>query len=253
MSTVVKERADAPHGFFEAEAAGLRWLAEADGPRCAEVIGVSPGRIEVARIHEMVPTVSAAHNFGAALARMHLAGAASFGSPPTGWDGPLFIGERRMPTLTSESWGEFYAHRRVLPFVDDAVAAGNLTVAEADVVRRACDLIAARGFDDDAPPARLHGDLWAGNLLFGADGAVLIDPAAHGGHGETDLAMLALFGAPHLGAVLNGYASTSPLREGWRARIGLHQLHPLAVHAVGHGRAYGVALASAARGVLDAG
>ena len=51
-----------------------------------------------------------------------------------------------------------------------------------------------RTFDDGSAPARLHGDLWAGNLLWTADGGVLIDPAAHGGHRETDLAMLALFG-----------------------------------------------------------
>ena len=32
--------------------------------------------------------------------------------------------------------------------------------------------------------------------MWTAEGAVLIDPAAHGGHRETDLAMLALFGCP---------------------------------------------------------
>lgn len=45
------------------------------------------------------------------------------------------------------------------------------------------------------PPARLHGDLWAGNRMIGADGrSWLIDPAAHGGHREFDLAMMLLFG-----------------------------------------------------------
>ena len=33
--------------------------------------------------------------------------------------------------------------------------------------------------------------------MWTPDGVVLIDPAAHGGHRETDLAMLALFGCPH--------------------------------------------------------
>jgi hypothetical protein len=42
---------------------------------------------------------------------------------------------------------------------------------------------------------RVHGDLWSGNVHIDQDGAPwLVDPAAHGGHRETDLAMLALFG-----------------------------------------------------------
>ena len=96
-----------------------------------------------------------------------------------------------------------------------------------------------RDFDDDRPPARIHGDLWAGNLIWTADGAVLIDPAAHGGHGLTDLAMLALFGAPGLVAILGAYAEAADLPDGWRDLIGLHQLHPLLVHAVTHGPRYG--------------
>jgi fructosamine-3-kinase len=79
---------------------------------------------------------------------------------------------------------------------------------------------------------------------------VLIDPAAHGGHPETDLAMLALFGCPYLDDVLAGYDARSPLREGWRGRVPLHQLHPLAVHAAGHGPSYGAALVRAAEATL---
>ncbi|MGC3003100.1 fructosamine kinase family protein [Streptomyces sp. G35A] len=89
------------------------------------------------------------------------------------------------------------------------------------------------------PPARLHGDLWNGNVLWGADGHVrLIDPAAHGGHRETDLAMLRLFGCPRLEAVLEGYREVAPLAGGWEERVGVHQLFPLLVHAVLFGRGY---------------
>ncbi len=113
------------------------------------------------------------------------------------------------------------------------------------VVKRACDALLAE--DEDAPLARIHGDLWAGNLLFSPEGPRFIDPAAHGGHPLTDIAMLELFGAPHFDEICAGYS----LPDGWRERIPLHQMHPLAVHAYTHGPSYGRALEEAARRTLD--
>jgi fructosamine-3-kinase len=78
----------------------------------------------------------------------------------------------------------------------------------------------------------------------------VIDPAAHGGHRETDLAMLALFGAPHLAGILRGYAETAPLADGWRSRVPLHQLHPLLVHACLFGAGYAAQVTAAARAAL---
>lgn len=247
----MKRRDDAPEGFFEAEAAGLVWLAAARGARTVEVVAVSRGRIELERVHEARPDRASARAFGASLARTHAGGARAFGARPDGWDGPLFIGRRPLPAADESRWGVFYARDRVLPYLEVAEQAGNTTAAEARLVRQAADAIAAGAFDDDEPPARIHGDLWNGNVLWSPDGAVLIDPAAHGGHRETDLAMLALFGCPFLAEVLDAYDRAWPLRAGWRARIPVHQLHPLAVHAAGHGRGYGVALAEAAEAVLD--
>ncbi|WP_062313516.1 fructosamine kinase family protein [Demequina rhizosphaerae] len=246
----VKANPHAPAGFFEAEAAGLRWLAAAGGARIARVREAGAGRIVLERIEHAAPTREAARAFGRDLARTHAAGAPAFGARPAGWYGPLFIGSRGMPALVRDSWGAFYAEARVRPFLAPALAAGFLRADEAALVERACTVIEGGAFDDDAPPARIHGDLWGGNVLFSPGGVVLIDPAAHGGHPETDLAMLALFGLPHLDDALAAYDEAAPLRPGWRARVPLHQLHPLAVHAAGHGRGYGVALADAASEVL---
>jgi len=256
--TFIKTRADAPAGFFEAESAGLAWLAHATalgGARVVRVDRVAPGLIELERIHETRPARHHAEAFGAALAATHAAGAAAFGSPPEGYAGPLFIGRRPLVSARQTRWGRFYARDRVLPFLGAAVEAGSVTEREERVIRSACARIEAGDFDDAEPPARLHGDLWTGNVLWDADGAVLIDPAAHGGHRETDLAMLALFGLPGLEIVLEAYEAAArgrgePLRAGWRERVPVHQLHPLAVHAAGHGRAYGVALAEAAERTL---
>ena len=94
----------------------------------------------------------------------------------------------------------------------------------------------------EEPPARLHGDLWAGNVLSDA----LIDPAAHGGHREADLAMLRLFGAPSE-RCFAAYAEVAPLADGHEERVGLWQLQPLLVHAILFGGGYGAAAARVAQ------
>ena len=92
--------------------------------------------------------------------------------------------------------------------------------------------------------------LWSADGAGSADGAWLIDPAAHGGHRETDLAMLALFGCPHLDALLAAYDDVAPLAPGWRDRVALHQLFPLLVHVVLFGRGYAGQAVAAARTAL---
>jgi len=251
--TVEKSRPDAPEQFFEAEAAGLRWLGDATasgGARVVAVVEVAPGRIVLERVGGGRPSGDAARAFGAALAVTHAAGAAAFGAPPDGWDGPLYIGKRSLPSAEETSWGRFYARDRIQPYLDIAVDAGGVAASQLPVISAAVDRISSGELDDGEPPARIHGDLWNGNLLWDARGGILIDPAAHGGHRETDLAMLALFGAPHLDEITAGYDAAAPLRAGWRDRIPLHQLHPLAVHAASYGPSYGDALADAARATL---
>jgi fructosamine-3-kinase len=97
-------------------------------------------------------------------------------------------------------------------------------------------------FGPPEPAARLHGDLWWGNVASRAGEPVLIDPAVYGGHREIDLAMLALFGGlPD--ALVAAYEEVWPLADGWRERIALHQLYPLAAHACLFGGSYGAQVA----------
>lgn len=250
MERLVKSRNDAPRGFFAAEAAGLAWLAAGRGARVVEVLETTATSIVLERVETVRPSAAAAAAFGAALAATHDAGADAFGASPPDWSGDIFIGRRVQPARLEPTWGRFYAAQRVEPFLAPAVAAGNLSASGVAVVRRACALIARGAFDDGEAPARLHGDLWSGNVLWSPAGVVLIDPAAHGGHRETDLAMLALFGCPFLDDIVDAYGRAHALRDGWRERVPLHQLHPLAVHAAGHGPAYGDELVDAAERTL---
>jgi fructosamine-3-kinase len=239
----------APAGFFAVEAAGLRWLAEAEAAGGATVVAVhdvADDHIDLDRLVPGRPTPEAAQALGRGLARTHAAGAESFGAPPPGWTGDAWIGRQSQTNEPTPTWGLFYAEQRVRPFVRRAVDAGHLDRAGARAVDAVCDRLASGTFDDDRPPARLHGDLWSGNVIFTDTGAVLIDPAAHGGHGLTDLAMLALFGCPERERLEAAYADAAGLDRTWRSLIGLHQLHPLATHAASHGPAYAAELVAVA-------
>jgi fructosamine-3-kinase len=252
----VKRSAAAPPGFFACEAAGLHWLSAVDGGApCARVIGHDDASLTLERLDSAAPTRAAAHEFGDRLARTHDAGAGAFGAPPDGWTGPGYFGPLQQPLPMSYSaddrWGSFYARERLAPMAERAAARLDAATRDAiDAVTRRC---AAGDFDDDDPPARLHGDLWSGNVMWTPAGAVLIDSAAHGGHRETDLAMLALFGCPHFEAMLDGYQAQRPLRDGWRDRVGLHQLYPLLAHVALFGGGYGRQTLAAASSALSVG
>ncbi len=236
---------------IKAEAAGLRWLADAGGAPVPAVLYADGGRLVTRFVESATPGPRAAEELGRALARTHAAGAPAFGAAPPGGPADARIGAAPMRNTPAPSWPEWYAADRLLPYLRTARDEGTLTGEAARDIETVADRLPALAGPAE-PPARLHGDLWSGNVLWSPAGAVLIDPAAHGGHRETDLAMLALFGCPHLDAVFAAYDEAAPLAAGWRDRIPLHQLFPLLVHVVLFGGGYAGQAAATARAMLRA-
>ena len=229
-----------------AEAAGLRWLAAARAVPVPDVLAARDGVLVLPWLEGEVPTAEAAERFGRDLAALHLAGAPEYGAP---WAG--YIAELPLDNTHTLDWATFYGERRLLPYLQQAADRGRLGPAEVRLVETVIGRLAELAGPPE-PPSRIHGDLWSGNLLWSGGRVHLIDPAAHGGHRETDLAMLEWFGAPHLDRMLAAYTETAPLAEGRRDRIALHQLHPLLVHVVLFGGSYRESLVAAARQSLRA-
>ncbi|NEA28345.1 phosphotransferase [Actinomadura bangladeshensis] len=232
-------------GVFAAEAAGLRWLGEA-GPAAPvpDVLAADDRMLVLPWLPSSAPTAETAERLGRELAALHTGDRPdAYGAP---WDG--FIADLPLDnTPDDRGWPRWYAERRLEPFL--RLGARHLSSGDVRLIERVM-----AGIEDLAgppePPSRIHGDLWSGNVQWTDGRALLIDPAAHGGHRETDLAMMALFGTPHLETVLAAYDEAAPLADGWRSRVPLHQLHPLLVHVALFGASYRASLVDAARAAL---
>ena len=240
----VKTHDDPPPGFFTTEANGLRWLREADAvpvpavlhasdePPCLALEWIEPGGARGARRDGEAA-------FGRALAALHGSGASAFGREDGRTTGSLAV-----PNEPTADWPTFYAERRLLPLARIAAERRALPAGSVARLERVAARLERFGAADE-PPARLHGDLWAGNRLVDAAGeSWLIDPAAHGGHREFDLAMMRLFGGFDERCHA-AYREAAPLAPGWAERVPLHQLAPLVVHAIKFGGGYAQGVAAA--------
>lgn len=269
-----------------AEAAGLADLARAaraGGAPVVRLLRATATSLDTARLSAATASPAAAEEFGRRLAATHAfcpEGSRGFGQAPAGLvnaDGAAsdgVMGAAALPLVgpgLSRRFGEFYAQDRLLPYLADARRNGSIGSEGTAVLERLTERLNDGEFDAPQPvsvqtdAALLHGDLWAGNVMWAsresaetaAEGlspseaaanarnrrddvvGVLIDPACHGGHAESDLAQLTVFGAPFVDRIYSAYNEVSPLADGWRERVGLHRLHILIVHAALFGGGYG--------------
>jgi fructosamine-3-kinase len=249
----LKCRSGAPAGEYALESAGLAWLGEVAGgldvPVALAVVDEGEVRgLVLEWVEEGRLDVAGEERLGAGLARIHAAGAPGFGTMPPGAAGePLRFGAVELQSAdvpADAPWWRHYGERieRLATLARDA---GRLDPAAAAAVDGAVGRLETAAGPPE-PPARVHGDLWSGNVLAAADGTPwLIDPAAHGAHRELDLAMLRLFGTVSA-RTLAAYEEVQPLAPGHEERVALWQLQPLLVHAILFGGSYGAAAARAA-------
>jgi fructosamine-3-kinase len=228
----VKTRADAPPGMYLREAEGLGWLAEASALRVPEVLAVDDRLLVLPFIERGARAADFDEQLGRGLALLHRAGAPCFG---LGQDN--FIANLPQANGPLSSFGAFYRERRLAPMCARAAAKGLLTTRDLrafDGLYMRLDELVGPG----EPPARLHGDLWSGNVHVDTRGApVLIDPAVYGGQREIDLAMLQLFGSPSP-RLFAAYDEVHPRAPGHEERVALFQLYPLLVHVALFGAGY---------------
>jgi fructosamine-3-kinase len=228
----VKTNARPPAGMFPAEARGLRWLTEARALRIPEVIAATEDVLVLELLRPAARRTGFDETLGRGLAALHRAGAASFGL-----DHDNFIGRLPQANAPRPTWSEFFRAQRLEAQLRTAADRGLIT----STLRRDFDALFSRldalvGADE--PPARLHGDLWGGNLHVDDRGEpCLIDPAVYGGHREIDLAMMKLFGG-FSGRVFAAYDEAYPLSPGADDRVALYQLYPLLVHVNLFGGSY---------------
>ncbi|MBI3243969.1 MAG: fructosamine kinase family protein [Chloroflexi bacterium] len=220
-----------PSDMFEREAEGLVALAAPNAIRVPKVLGVGPNFI----LQEFVEPGPRRANFWETLG-LQMAALHNHTSPRFGFPHDNYIG----PTTQINTWEDdghtFFAEHR-LRFQAD-LARRNRYRNSTDLRQMDSLVSLLSSLIPPQPASLLHGDLWSGNLHTGPNGEpVLIDPAAHYGWAEADLAMMTLFGSPPV-SFFKAYESARPLEPGYRDRFDLYNLYHLLNHLNLFGESY---------------
>ncbi|BES72603.1 fructosamine kinase family protein [Marinobacter nanhaiticus D15-8W] len=235
----LKTQRDAPAGFFQAEALGLQALAETNAIHVPEVLAVSDSGLLMEWLSGS-PASDYAERLGEQLATLHRHTSDAFG-----FEMDNFCGLTPQPNPRMADGFAFFAEARLEHQARLAQQGGLLQSRDIKCI----EAIASRLQDwiPEQPASLIHGDLWSGNVHCGPSGEpVLIDPAAHYGWAEADLAMTTLFGrqAP---AFYQAYAEAADLDPDWEERIPLYNLY----HLLNHLNLFGGGYLSSVRAVLD--
>lgn len=244
----LKTHSAAPQDMFRREAEGLGWLAKANALKIPQVIAFNDEAGAPFLVLEYLRAGRRDTHFdealGHGLAALHRAAPKHFGL-----DSDNYIGRLEQDNRLCSSWVEFYRTARLEPMFAHARNKVPISVELQRDFNHILTTLPERVGPTEAP-ARLHGDLWSGNLQCSAEGQpALIDPAVYGGHREIDLAMMKLFGG-FSSRVFAAYHESYPLAAGFQDRVPLYQLYPILVHVALFGSGYLGALHDALRAIL---
>ncbi len=221
--------------MFEKEHKGLLLLRKAGELATPETLdtGVLDGRSYILTrfIESGIKGSGFFEQFGKQLAMLH-----KHRNDWFGLDHDNYIGRLHQYNDPADNWIDFFITRRLEVQVKLGIEKG---VLEPDYSRRFNTFY--KILEDQLPqePASLlHGDLWGGNYMTGADGqAVLIDPAVYYGNREIEMSFTRMFGGFDR-VFYESYHNTFPLQPGFDQRIDIYNIYPTLVHLNLFGRSY---------------
>lgn len=236
---VAKLSASANEDLFEKEAYGLNLLASANAIRIPKVLHVSEQCLLMEYIQESQQSHNYWANLAVQLAKLHQVGqhfsSAGLETMPSsgsntqfGLDHNNYCGDNIQINGWHSDGYEFFADQRLLFQARMAFDNGYLESPWVIHIESICERLTE--LIPNQPPSLIHGDLWPGNILVDDSGQpALIDPAAHYGWREADIAMTLLFGGlPH--DFYQAYDEAWPMEPRWRSRVPLYNLYHLLNH-----------------------
>lgn len=219
--------AEAYPGMFEAEAKGLKILADANAIYVPQP--VANGEFEntsfiiIEFVESSAKNKNFWKNFGSNLAKLHRASNEYFGLDHDNYIGSLYQSNKQ-----NNSWIEFFIYQRLQPQLEFAQSGSKINSSVINSFEKLYKKLPELLFEEK--PSLLHGDLWSGNFMVNANGeASLIDPAVYFGHREVDLAMTHLFGG-FANEFYDSYNEEWPLEKEYYNRFDIYNLYPLLVH-----------------------
>lgn len=219
----LKTNMDAPEDMFTREAEGLTKLKKADGPRLPAPFVWSEEFILLEDLRPASPVPDYWETLGRQLAVLH-----QNTNPKFGFAHDNYLGSTPQPNPWTDDGYEFFTEHRLEYQTRLARDKDLLTRAEAAEITRLANRLPQ--LVPPQPASLIHGDLWSGNAISDERGQpAIIDPAAHYGWAEAELAMTALFGG-FPPAFYNTYVETRTLDAGWTDRLPIYNLYQLLNH-----------------------
>lgn len=209
------------------EAVMLKYLAKNSTLPVPKVLFHTRGMLVISYIPSNLQTDA---KQGAESAAEHIANLHQNTSTQFGFKEDTCIGPLPQLNTPNDNWVSFFKQQRLLAMARSCLNTGKIDQA---LYARINEF---SGKLDDLIPAEpkaslLHGDLWAGNMLFSDNNAVgFIDPAISYGHQEMDLAFIELMGGLDK-RFFEAYHHQTPIDPDFhKERKHIYQLWPLLVH-----------------------